>query len=503
MAKDTLMELVNRLSGKVIISSEITDSDVENIDTESLVANIIEKFEKSPGTILGKKELAEVIAGLREKKEPVQIEIIRSADFKPEAKEMESSYRIRNARVDRTSSNVTDFVDYFQDRFRKLKAMVSTYGNGFGGMVNTIESVNQYMTGREISIVGMVYDKLVTRKGDLLVLLEDETGIAKVFFSRPGRVAGDHAGELFDSAMKLVKDDVVAVRGKVSNSKFIIANRLLWPDVPMHMQKKCEEDVAIALVSDTHVGHKLFMEKQFGKFLEWLNGGVEKRKDLAKKIKYVVIAGDLVDGIGVYPEQERELAIDDVYKQYAVFFDFIKNIPDYIEVFLAPGNHDAVQRAEPQPQVGNGFLKDFKQKNVHLITNPSFLTLQGVKLLEYHGTSLDSVIRNVQGCSYAAPAKAMKEILKRRHLSPIYGGNVVVPSKNDSLVIDEVPDILHMGHIHKNGYDVYHGVEIINSGCWQLQTGFQLKQGHIPSPCMLPVYEAKTMKMSLVDFNNL
>lgn len=502
MGKGALLELVTRLSGKAIISSEVSDADFKNINIESLIANVVEHVENSGKSVLGRSELEEIIAGMKEKKEPMQIEIIKSSDFKPSAKEVEAVYTARDVRVERTSSNVNDFVDYFQDRFARLKTIIESHGNGFGGTIGSIESVKQYMDGRELSIVGMVYDKFVTKNGNVLINLEDESGSAKVLFMRPARRAKDQMNELFDSAMKLVKDDVVAVRGKV-HSPFIYANRLILPDVPIHTVSRSEEDVAIALVSDLHVGHKLFMEKQFGKFLEWLNGGVENRKELAEKIKYMIIAGDLVDGIGIYPEQEKELAIDDIYKQYSVFFDFLKNVPDYIEVFVIPGNHDAVQRAEPQPRIGNGFLKDFKQENVHMMTNPCYLNLHGVKTLVYHGTSLDSVIRGIQGCSYGTPTEAMKEILKRRHLSPVYGGNIVVPSRDDALVIQDVPDILHMGHIHKNGYDDYHGTMLVNSGTWQGRTGFQVKQGHIPSPCLLPVYETKTMQTSVVDFNNV
>ena len=79
--------------------------------------------------------------------------------------------------------------------------------------------------------------------------------------------------------------------------------------------------MAIAFTSDIHVGSKLFLEKQFVKFIEWLNGNVDTRKDIAEKIKYLVISGDLVDGIGVYPNQDKELSISDIYKQYSVLFD--------------------------------------------------------------------------------------------------------------------------------------------------------------------------------------
>ncbi|MCL5239626.1 MAG: DNA-directed DNA polymerase II small subunit [Candidatus Marsarchaeota archaeon] len=502
MAGEGLLELVSRLSGKVIISSDISESDLANVDTEPLVAKIIERYQDSESKVMGKKELLEIISKARERKEPVQVEVIRSADFKPYAKEIEPEFRARDVKVERTSSNVTDFIDYFQDRFSRIKEIIRSYGNGFSGILGNIESAKQYMSGRDIAVVGMIYDKVVTAKGNVMITLEDETGTVKILFMKPARKIKDEQNELFDSASRLVKDDVVAVKGKTWN-QFIIANRMLWPDVPVHQTGKSEEDIGIALLSDVHVGHKLFMEKQFAKFLEWINGGVDYRKDLAAKIKYLVVAGDLVDGIGIYPEQDKELNIDDIYKQYSVFFDFMQSIPDYIETFIIPGNHDAVQRAEPQPRVGNGFLNDFKRDNVHMMTNPCYLNLHGVKILAYHGTSLDSVIRSIPGCSYGTPTDAMREILKRRHLSPIYGGNIVVPSKNDSLVINEVPDILHMGHIHKNGYDAYHGTLLINSGTWQGRTGYQIKQGHVPSPGLLPIYEANSGRINVMDFNEL
>ncbi len=502
MGKGTLLELVSRLSGKVIISSDITDADISNSDVEPLVARIVERYQGTSNRVLDRKALQDVLAGMAERKEPVQIEVIRSADFKPAAKDIEPEFKARDVRIERTSSNVSDFVDYFQDRFSRVKEIIRSYGNGFGGILGSIESAKQYMSGRDIAVVGMIYDKVVTAKGNVMITLEDETGTVKILFMKPNRKLRDEQNELFDSASKLVKDDVIAVKGKTWNS-FIIANRMLWPDVPVHQLNRSEEDVGIVLLSDVHVGHKLFMEKSFAKFLEWINGSVDYRKDLAAKIKYLVVAGDLVDGIGIYPEQDKELMIDDIYKQYSVFFDFMESVPDYIETFIIPGNHDAVQRAEPQPQIGNGFLKDFKRENVHMMTNPCYLNLHGVKILAYHGTSLDSVIRGIPGCSYSSPTDAMREILKRRHLSPIYGGNIVVPSKNDALVINEVPDILHMGHIHKNGYDGYHGTLLINSGTWQARTGYQIKQGHVPSPGLLPVYEANSGRINVMDFNEL
>ena len=106
----------------------------------------------------------------------------------------------------------------------------------------------------------------------------------------------------------------------------------------------------------------------------------------------------------------------------------------------------------------------------------------------------------IPGMEYSNPGEAMIELLKRRHLSPIYGGNVIVPSKNDGMVINKVPDVIHMGHIHKNGLAEYHGVQLVNSGTWQSRTEYQIKNGLVPSPCELPVFEAKRYAFTTIDF---
>ncbi len=497
-------ELASRLGGMAIVSSDITDSDLKGVDIESIIARIRNHFStgETPA-VLTKALLTDLLAGKEEYPQQIKVEVVKSADFKPAAKEIKEEFAIRNAVMEKTAGRVTDFATFFNDRLRKIKAIISESQNSrAAGMTYNIESIKQYADGREVVIAGIVYEKHLTQKGHILLTLEDETGTAKVLFYKPMRdSAGGINNELFTSASKIINDEVVAVRGKISGP-FVIANSLIYPDVPVHQRKTTEEDFAIAFMSDVHVGSKLFMQKPFDRFLEWINGRHGYRKDLAEKIKYIVVSGDLVDGIGVYPNQEKELAIVDIYKQYTEFFNLFSKIPDYIHVFLLTGNHDAVQRAEPQPQLPNEFYKDFKLSNIHLVSNPGYVTLNGLRILGYHGTSLDSVIQGIPGCSYSKPEGAMLEVLKRRHLSPIYGDNPIVPSKNDSMVIDKVPDILHMGHLHKNGYSEYHGTLIINSGTWQARTDFQVRMGHLPTPAMLSVHEAKPGVMSVLDFNN-
>ncbi len=499
-----IVELADRLNGKVIVSSDVKEEDLKGVDFESLIAQITKYFVKE-GTvnILNRHRLLEILDRVRsEEKSPVHVEILRSSDFKPAAKDVEARFTTRNVGFEKTTAGVTDFADYFNDRFRRLRDFIRNSRSSIGALgVNHIENLTHYTDGREVAIVGIVYDKIITKKGHLLITLEDETGTAKVLVYKQERERGGPSN-LFDTANRIIVDEVVAVSGKISGP-FVIAKVFVWPDIPIRSRKSTGEDLAIAFLSDVHVGSKLFLEKRFEKMLEWLNGGVDVKRDLASKVKYLVISGDLVDGIGVYPNQDKELEIVDVYKQYSVFFDYLSTVPDYIEIMVLPGNHDAVQRAEPQPPLNSELMSDFKKDNIHILSNPAYMNLNGLKTLSYHGTSLDSVIHVIPGASYTRPELVMAEILKRRHLSPVYGGNVIVPSKKDPMVIDEIPDILHMGHIHRNGQTDYHGTLIINSGAWQSKTDYQLKQGHIPTPGVLSVYETKPMNMNNIDFGNL
>jgi DNA polymerase II small subunit len=345
----------------------------------------------------------------------------------------------------------------------------------------------------------MVTSKRKTKKGHLLIELEDEHGIVKVIALEEKK---DPKMSCFEKANSLLLDEVVAVDGRVSDP-FLVAEDIVWPDLPVREQKRCEEDLNIAFLSDTHFGSRHFLEKNFAQMTQWLNGGGdgEAGREIAGKIKYLLIAGDVVDGIGVYPKQEAELVVRDVREQYAMLGKFIEQLPDYIEVIVAPGNHDAVRRAEPQPKLAEDLIGEVcNADNVHSVGNPSCVHIGGLRTLIYHGTSLDSIIAATPGCDYAHPEKPMLELLKRRNLSPIYGENPIVPEERDYMVIAEPPDIVHMGHVHKNGYMVYRGVSIINSGTWQGRTDFQVKQGHVPSPCIMPVFEMKTGRTKNVSF---
>ncbi|EQD78468.1 DNA polymerase II small subunit, partial [mine drainage metagenome] len=304
-------------------------------------------------------------------------EVRARTDFKPIAKDIEANYSLSEKEPEGAEGNVESFVRYFNNRLERLRKIICDRGPGLG-MVQDINSIKKMSDGKELSVVGIVRGKHITKNKNMLVEIEDESGkVPAIFINSMNK----QMRELYADASSLVNDEVVALSGKRSGD-LLIANKILWPDVPIKNVKNTEDDIAIAFISDIHMGSRLFMEKSFNKMISWLNGNVEDEREIAGKVKYIVIAGDDVDGIGVYPGQERDLAVLDVYAQYRMLFDYLEMIPDYIQIFLLPGNHDAVQRAEPQPRIPDE-LADFKMENVHLLSSPAMIKMHDIEVLAY------------------------------------------------------------------------------------------------------------------------
>jgi len=418
--------------------------------------------------------------------------IVKGSCFHPVAKEYDADIKVMHKRdvtgKSRTKGEVDDFVDCFRNRFERISRMLRSAPSKYPTI--ELKRIKSHVN-EKVRVIATVSDKRETKKGNLLLEIEDKEGNFKVV------VPSSKDRDVSKVAGSILLDDILAITGRVMEP-YMIADEIHWPDLPITKQKKlAENDVAVAYISDIHFGSKYFLERYFKGFIEWLHCKGEA-KELAGKVKYVVVAGDIIDGIGIFPNQEKELVVKDIFKQYQMFDDFVENIPDYIEVIVLPGNHDAVRRGEPMPAIG----KDLIKSDITSVGNPSTVSIEGVKHLLYHGTSIDSMIANMSDVSYTHPEKVMIEYLKRRHLSPVYGANLIIPEKIDYLVIEDEPDVLHCGHVHKNGYAMYRNTVIINSGTFQDRTEFQVKQGHVPTPAMVPVYELKTGSLKTLDFKS-
>jgi DNA polymerase II small subunit len=380
--------------------------------------------------------------------------------------------------------SVRGFNDYFKDRFQCISAMLRNKRE----MANALELRSARHASGEVKFIGMVSEVRTTKNGNKMVMLEDENTSLRVIIGKENRFFLD----------PVVPDEVIGVVGSVGKNDMVLADSITRPDIPgMRVPNKAKADVSAAFISDIHIGSKTFLPEQWEKFTKWL----KSCEDGAEKVKYLVISGDMVDGVGVFPGQENELLIQDIHEQYQEFAGKLAEIPDHIRVIILPGNHDAVRPSEPQPALAEEIRNLLSATDCQFVGNPCLMSLHGVQVLAYHGRSFDDFISHFPGATYSSPIPSMKEMLKRRHLAPIYGGKTpIAPEKKDYLVIDRVPDIFVTGHVHSVGVEVYRGVVLINSSTWQSQTAYQVMHNFNPVPAKVPIVNLQTGEWEVKDF---
>ncbi|MFC7187688.1 DNA-directed DNA polymerase II small subunit [Halorubrum yunnanense] len=380
-----------------------------------------------------------------------------------------------------------DFVRTFRDRYERLSKVLR-------GRVNhrPAEAIADMPGGSDAAMIGLVNDVRSTKSGHWLVELEDTTG------TFPALVMKDKG--LADLVDEILMDECVAVEGTLADdSGILFADSLHFPDVPRtHRTGAADRHVQAALISDVHVGSDEFMADAWSRFTDWLH------TPEADPVEYLLLAGDMVEGVGVYPDQDEELEIVDIYDQYEAFAEHLKEVPGDTEIVMIPGNHDAVRLAEPQPGFNDEIRSIMDVHDAQIVSNPATVSVEGVDVLMYHGVSLDEVIAELpeEKASYDEPHKAMYQLLKKRHVAPQFGGHTrVAPEERDYLVIDDVPDVFHTGHVHKLGWGKYHNVLAVNSGCWQAQTDFQKSVNIDPDAGYAPILDLDTLEMTVRKFS--
>ncbi len=395
---------------------------------------------------------------------------------------------------------VKDFVRHFRNRYNFFKKILQEKTELEG-----LTSIDKISGNRTFSIIAMVTNKSVTKNKNVILEVEDLTGRTKLLVTKTKE-------EIFEKAKEIVLDDVIAF--KCSGSRdFLFVNDLFYPDSFLSEKKKLEEEVYAMFISDMHVGSNNFLEKNFNRFIGWLNGEGcdDEQKKFLKKIKYLFVVGDSIDGAGIYPGQEKGLAIKDIREQYKKLAEFYRKIPKYIDIIQCAGQHDSVRVAEPQPPIGEDFAEPLtKIENLYLVSNPSLIEIEGgekegFKILMYHGASMHGLINEIEELrlsnAHHTPAKAVKHLLKRRHLAPVHGVSIYIPNPiEDFMVIKQTPDIMVTGDLHKVDVDVYNNILIICCSCWQSITPFEEKMGNQPDYCKVPILNLKTREIKILDF---
>lgn len=441
-------------------------------------------------------EFNEILEDIK-KQDPPVISVEKSS---PSLPIVLKNYEDKNLKI-----TVQSFVDHYRTRYNFLRKILRTRQSLSDAV--SISGLRNRRRGDKISTIGLVYSKSYTKNKHVMLEIEDVTGKMKCIIM-------NNKEDLFDLSKDIVCDEVIGVKGSLGDG-LIFIDEVHFPEIPSEDTiKKGPNEEHVAFISDVQLGSKKFLKKSFMKFIEWINGnqGTKEQRELALEIKYLFVIGDVVDGVGIYPGQEEDLEIKDIYEQYKECAKLFSKIRKDIQIIFSPGNHDAVRLAEPQPVFEKALCEDlWNMENVTLVTNPATVNIgatnnfEGFDILMYHGFSFDFYvdyldnIRNNGG--YDNICGLMKKLLQKRHISPTHNCNLsVVDPEEDYMIIDKVPDFFVTGHVHKAKIDQYGKTTLISSSCWQSKTAYEEKLGHTPEPGRVAIVNLKNREAKFLKF---
>ncbi len=510
------------LTKGLLLDKEVLSLFSETNDFES-VKLIVEKIKNNSQQRIitkgifyqNKEDVNQIFSGLPEENQKIlekikiklglSIEISKEKEIIPSFQnEKEKINEINDVRI--TSKNlsfnkkieVKDFVKYFRNRFVEMKNVLQEHQE-----LNNLVSINKISGNRQgISIIGLVSDKKVTKNKNMLLEIEDLTGKIKVLINQ-------NKSELYKKAEEITLDSVIGFNVS-GNREIVFVNNLFFPDSMIVERKRSSVEEYALFIGDLHFGSKLFLEENFLKFINYLNGEVPNTPEV-EKIKYLFIVGDLITGVGNYPNQEKDLEVVDLEEQFEKIAGLLGKIRKDIKIIISPGNHDGVRLMEPQPVFDEKYAWSlYNMKNVILTENPCNLNIgakenfSGFDVLTYHGFSFPFYANNVSKLmlkrAMNCPEEIMKYLLKNRHLAPTHASAQYFPLEEDALMIRKTPDIFVAAHTHKSGISYYNNILVISTSCWESMTPYQEKFGNEPDHCKVPMFNLKTRAVKILDF---
>ena len=420
-------------------------------------------------------------------------------DFPMQAKDVDAEIEIHFDITGRstTQGKMQDIRSCFSDRLSQIRQMMIA-GRALPRRPISISEAwrnRQRHSSRdyEVTFVGLVSVDKWSKGGYLWFDIEDDSMQVRCMLKEPTGASSFHA-----SLDGLMNDDVVGVDGhfNLNRDPYFVVSDIHMAPLGRHSKSAASESEAVsaAFLSDVHVGSKTFLAPQWEKMIEWF-----RTDPLARTVKYFVLSGDGVDGVGIYPGQERHLAIKDLFNQYGELARLLEGLPDWVDVMILPGNHDAVRPAEPQPALDPEVQQDYS--DTVFVGNPCDFSLHGVRVLSYHGKSIDDFVAGLRSVTYSSPELAMRAMMERRHLAPSWGGKTPLsPEPEDRMVISTVPDIFVTGHVHGHYVGNHKGTTMVHSSTWQDQTDYQRMLGFQPKPCILTVVNLHTHATASIPF---
>jgi len=239
---------------------------------------------------------------------PQQIRTVDST-FYAYAKDIKANFEILEDSTGKLSSNGTleEYLEYFQDRFKRIERLLRQRID-VKAATPILEALKS-PAKTKLKIICMITEKRES-KNQMILSVEDLLGSTTVLVPQKA------PEEVRKKALLLLQDQVVCLAVIKTRSNLFLAEDIIFPEIGRKTQQRAQEPVYAVLTSDLHIGSTKFQKEAFKRFILWLKGkyGNEQMQEIAGRVKYLLIAGDIVDGVGVYPNQAKELSIRDVHK---------------------------------------------------------------------------------------------------------------------------------------------------------------------------------------------
>ncbi len=198
-----------------------------------------------------------------------------------------------------SAEGIDGFNSLFSSRFSKLKKIVSNRPES--KMLKSINVVITTKSDNDVYVCGLVFERSSERNVTRL-RIDDSTGsIETIVFDK----------DLQKVANELLRDQFVMLKIRLGKNGGFMVKDIILPDIPDHLSNRSESEAYAVFLSDLHIGNKFFMEKEFDDFTSWLSSP----DPIARKIRFVILCGDVVDGVGIYPNQDKELDYPTVEEQ--------------------------------------------------------------------------------------------------------------------------------------------------------------------------------------------
>ena len=206
-------------------------------------------------------------------------------------------------------NGTADYLHYFRDRYSPARRDDPEQVRGDAN--RRADPLARYRQ-EECTVIGMVVEVKTTTNGHRIAetrglprqisgaLPEGPAGLCRCRAHDPGRGDRGQGKTLKRREALLCRADCYRPDIRIDNKPFM-----------------SEQPGKAVFISDVHVGSNTFLRDCWNRFVDWIS---------ESDASYLLIAGDLVDGIGVFPGQEQELTIKNIYEQYDAFGEMISAI---------------------------------------------------------------------------------------------------------------------------------------------------------------------------------